>query len=140
MVKGSCYCGAVTVECVGEPAATLVCHCRDCAKWGSINLATLYPSDKVTMKGDLVEYTNKPADGKPQGSWRKTCAKCHANVVNDHTPTMNLIDVVSGILETEFKPAFHVNYTKPTYRIKDGLPKYKNFPEALGGDGETLPE
>ena len=140
VAKGSCYCGAVQVECRGDPTACLVCHCRSCAKWGSINLATLYPSENVTITGDLVEYTNKPPEGTPQTSWRKTCAKCHSNVVNDHTPSMKLVDIVSGILDQEFKPAFHIHYKSATYKIKDGLPKFEDLPTDFGGSGTTMPE
>ena len=75
-----------------------VCHCRDCARWGSINLATLYPADNVTITGELVEYTNTPPEGKDQTSYRKTCARCRSNVLNDH-PGMGLTDIVSGILD-----------------------------------------
>jgi hypothetical protein len=34
----------------------------------------------------------------------------------------------------------HVNYGETVLRMKDGLPKMKDFPAELGGSGETLPE
>jgi hypothetical protein len=139
IAKGSCYCGAVTVECKGNPAVTCVCHCRECAKWGSINLATLYPADKVTVTGELVEFTNPPVEGKDKFSWRKTCAKCHSNVLNDH-PGMGLTDIVSGILDVPFEPKFHIFYGEKVWSVKDGLPKFKDMPADLGGTGETLEE
>ena len=61
VTNGACYCGAVKVTAVGDPKAVLVCHCRDCARWfGSLNMATLFERDKVTVTGETVEVTNAP--------------------------------------------------------------------------------
>lgn len=139
VAKGQCYCGAVTVTCVGDPAVVAVCHCQSCRRWGSINLATLYPQAAVTVTGEVVEYTNTPPEGKEQGSFRKTCAKCRSNVLNDH-PGMGLTDIVSGNLDVPFVPKFHINYQEKTWSVKDGLPKFKDMPAELGGSGETLEE
>jgi len=40
----------------------------------------------------------------------------------------------------EFKPALHLNYESTIMPMKDGLPKFKDFPEEFGGSGEMLPE
>jgi hypothetical protein len=40
----------------------------------------------------------------------------------------------------KFTPALHVNYQESVLRIKDGLPKMKDFPKEMGGSGELLPE
>jgi hypothetical protein len=34
----------------------------------------------------------------------------------------------------------HVNYESTVLRMKDGLPKLKDFPAELGGSGETIAE
>ena len=39
-----------------------------------------------------------------------------------------------------FKPTVHLNYEEPVLPMKDGLPKLKDFPAAIGGSGETLAE
>jgi len=39
-----------------------------------------------------------------------------------------------------FKPKVHLNYAETILRMKDGLPKLKDFPAEIGGSGETLPE
>ena len=140
VTNGACYCGAVKIIAVGDPKAVLVCHCRDCARWfGSLNMATLFERDKVTVTGETVEVTNTPPEGKDQGSYRTTCVKCKGNVLNDH-PGMGLTDVCSGILDRPFEPAFHINYQSATWKIKDGLPKFKDLPAPFGGSDETMPE
>ena len=34
----------------------------------------------------------------------------------------------------------HVNYESTVLPIKDGLPKFKDFPAEMGGSGDTLDE
>jgi hypothetical protein len=49
--------------------------------------------------------------------------------------------VYAAILpDLEFEPGLHVNYESAVLRIKDGLPKLKDFPAEMGGSGDTLPE
>jgi hypothetical protein len=37
-------------------------------------------------------------------------------------------------------PEVHVHYESVVMRVKDGLPKLKDFPAELGGSGEIVPE
>ena len=54
---------------------------------------------------------------------------------------LGLTDVYAAILPSlTFEPAIHVNYAETVLRIKDGLPKQKDFPAEVGGSGELLPE
>lgn len=54
---------------------------------------------------------------------------------------MQLTDVFAAMLPTlKFEPSAHVNYQKSVLRVKDGLPKMKDFPAEMGGSGVTLPE
>ena len=40
--KGSCMCGAVSVEVEGDPQAMLVCHCKDSVSYTHLTLPTIY--------------------------------------------------------------------------------------------------
>jgi hypothetical protein len=56
-------------------------------------------------------------------------------------PPLKLTDVFAAMLPgLKFKPAVHVNYQEAVLRIKDGLPKMKDFPKDMGGSGATLAE
>ena len=56
-------------------------------------------------------------------------------------PGLNLVDVYAAIIPSvEFKPGIHVNYAETVLRMKDGLPKMKDFPADFGGSGEVVPE
>jgi hypothetical protein len=60
--------------------------------------------------------------------------------LTDH-PEWNLVDVYAATIpEFPFKAGVHVNYAQTVLRIKDGLPKLKDFPAELGGTGETVSE
>lgn len=37
-------------------------------------------------------------------------------------------------------PGVHVNDSETVLRMKDGLPKLKDFPKELGGSGVAVPE
>ena len=89
----------------------------------------------------------KPGDhGKfeDKGSFRKTCKVCHGSVMNDH-PGLQLVDVCAGVIcgtDTlpKHTPAFHVWYKERVRDVKDGLPKFCDFPKDFGGSGETMAE
>ena len=51
---------------------------------------------------------------------------------------MGLTDIVSGILEQEFKPAMHINYAEATWKVNDDLPKFADVPTDFGGSGKML--
>lgn len=137
--KGSCFCGSVHIAASGEPFAMGFCHCKDCRAWsaGPVNAFTLWKRDavKVTKGADsLATFI------KTDASHRKYCTKCGGHVMTDH-PGAEFTDVYAAVLPTlEFKPGVHVNYESAVLRIKDGLPKLKDFPAEMGGSGETMPE
>ncbi len=137
--KGSCFCGAVTVEVTGSPEAMGYCHCASCRTWsgGPVNAFTLWKPGavKVTSGSEHVATF-----AKTQTSHRKYCGKCGGHVMTDH-PTFGLVDVfASTIPSLDFKPGVHVNYGETVLRIRDGLPKLKDFPAELGGSGQAVAE
>ncbi|MGB0607271.1 MAG: GFA family protein [Paracoccaceae bacterium] len=138
--SGNCFCGGVEVEVTGEPEASLVCHCKICRAWsaGPVNGATLWKPENVTVtKGKDLLKSYAQNDGHDR-TW---CTECGGHVFTDHTDTYGVIDVYASILEDyDFKPAFHINYASSILPIKDGLPKFVDFPEPLGGSGDTMAE
>jgi len=56
-------------------------------------------------------------------------------------PPLGLVDVFAAILPAlKFSPGVHVNYAETVLPIKDGLPKFKDFPAEFGGSGEQIAE
>ena len=51
------------------------------------------------------------------------------------------IEVRIGALRNfPFKPKVHLNYQETVLPMRDGLPRLKDFPAAIGGSGEIMPE
>ena len=138
--KGKCFCGEVEVEISGEPIAMMVCHCNVCRSWSAspVNGATLFkPEDVAVTKGadSLRSYAQN------EGHDRSWCDKCGGHVLTDHRDTYGIVDVYAAVIEgLTFTPTAHVNYESAVMPVKDGLPKFKDFPAEMGGSGEMLPE
>jgi hypothetical protein len=136
---GKCFCGAVTVEASGAPAAMGYCHCASCRSWsgGPVNAFSLWnPADvKVTAGAEHVAMFQKTPLSE-----RNYCAKCGGHLMTNHPP-LGLVDVFAATLPTlDFQPGVHVNYAETVLPMKDGLPKLRDFPTEFGGSGEAIPE
>jgi hypothetical protein len=136
---GSCFCGAVEVEVSGAPEAMGYCHCSSCRSWsaGPVNAFTLWkPGNvKVTKGAEFVGQFMKTAM-----SDRQFCTKCGGHIMTDHPP-LGLTDVYAATIPgVAFAPGVHVNYSEAVLRMKDGLPKLRDFPAEFGGSGQTVPE
>jgi hypothetical protein len=139
--KGACFCGAVQVEVTGDPAAMAYCHCRSCRSWSGapIYAATVWPEAavKVTSGADHVATFLKTPDSF---SHRQYCSKCGGHLMSLH-PTAGVVDVSAATLPTlPFAASFHVHYAETVLPMKDGLPKFRDFPTDFGGSGEQIPE
>jgi len=115
------------------------CHCSSCRSWsaGPVNAFTLWNPEavKVTQGEDQIgEYH------KNERSYRQWCKVCGGHLLTRH-PEWGLVDVYAATIpEFSFEPDVQVNYEPTVLRMKDGLPKLKDFPEELGGSGETVAE
>ncbi len=137
--KGSCFCGTVQFTVSGDPAGMGYCHCESCRHWSAspVNAFTLWQPTavSVTKGAEQIGTYNKTAN-----SSRKWCKACGGHLFTEH-PHWNLVDVYAGVLpDLPFAPGVHVNYQETRLRMKDGLPKMKDFPKELGGSGVTLAE
>lgn len=137
--KGAGFCGTVEVEVSGSPEVMGYCHCSSCRSWsaGPVNAFTLWKPDqvKVTKGAEFLSGFKKTP-----GSDRKFCKKCGGHVMTDH-PGMGMIDVYAATIPTlAFKPMVHVSYAETVLPMKDGLPKFKDFPKESGGSGEMVGE
>jgi hypothetical protein len=137
--SGECFCGAVRMEVSGEPEAMGYCHCRSCRSWsgGPVNAFTLWKPEavKIAAGAEHVGMFQKTAV-----SQRQYCKKCGGHLMTNHPP-LGLVDVFSATLPAlKYSPGVHVNYAETVLPMKDGLPKFKDFPAEFGGSGEQIPE
>jgi hypothetical protein len=129
----------VAVEVTGTPEEMGYCHCNSCRSYsgGPVNAFTLWKKENVTVtKGE--EFLGR--FNKTEFSGRRFCTRCGGHVMVDH-PTLKLIDVHASTIPTlTFTPSVHLNYAETVLPMRDGLPKLKDFPAAIGASGETVPE
>ena len=138
-ITGGCHCGAIRYQVEGDLIVHALCHCTDCRRHSGAPMVgwTMYPADavKVTQGEDQIGEYNAN-----ERSYRQWCKSCGGHLLTRH-PQWGLIDVYAATIpEFPFEPGLHVNYESTVLPMKDGLPKMKDFPEELGGSGETLPE
>jgi len=136
---GECFCGAIRVEAHGEPEAMGYCHCESCRQWSAspVNAFTLWKPENVQIVQGR-QYLARVR--RTEKSDRQFCKQCGGHVMT-LPPGFGLVDVFAAIIPgLEFKPAVHVNYAETVLRMKDGLPKLRDFPAELGGSGEAVPE
>ncbi|WP_334127782.1 GFA family protein [Sneathiella sp.] len=136
---GTCFCGAIELRVEGAPVAMGYCHCSSCRKWSAapVSTYTLWPEDAVALTRGadrLATYSKTPS------SLRQFCKSCGGHVMTT-LQGAGLIDVyASTIPDLEFIPSAHVNYAEAVLKVRDGLPKLKDFPAEAGGSGELMAE
>ena len=136
---GECFCGAVKIEVSGDPTGMGYCHCTSCRSWsgGPVNAFTLWAPDnvKIVTGADKVSTFSKTPLSE-----RQYCSECGGHLMTNH-PTLGVVDVFSATIPTvKFEPGLNINYAETVLPMKDGLPKFRDFPADFGGSGETMPE
>lgn len=137
--KGSCFCGAVQVTVSGEPEAMGYCHCDSCRHWSAapVNAFTLWKPEAVRItqgEENIGTYHKTPQ------SYRKWCKACGGHILTEH-PELGLTDVYAAILpELPYDPGLHVHYQESVLPISDGLDKFRDVPEEIGGSGIRVTE
>ena len=136
---GTCFCGAVAIAATGTPLEMGYCHCNSCRAYsgGPMSAFILWRAGdvRVTRGAGHIGRFNKAGMSE-----RMFCTRCGGHLMTGH-PGMGAIDVHAGVLPgVEFVPSVHLNYAEAVLRVKDGLPKLKDFPAHAGGSGELLPE
>ncbi len=137
--KGECFCGAVHLEVSGEPEVMGYCHCGSCRSWsgGPVNAFILWKPEAVRVTAGAEHIATFK---KTEANQRQYCRKCGGHLMTKLV-SAGLVDVFAAITPTfKFAPALHVNYGETVLRIRDGLPKLKDFPKEFGGSGEVVPE
>ena len=137
--RGSCFCGSVAIEATGAPVDMGYCHCRSCRHYSGAPLVafTIWPAAdvRITRGAELVGRFNKVGS-----SDRHYCTNCGGHLLIDH-PQLGVVDIRAAILPAvRFEPKAHLNYAEAVLPVKDGLPKYRDVPIAIGGSGETMAE
>ncbi|WP_372839015.1 GFA family protein [Phaeovulum sp.] len=137
--SGTCFCGKVEIEVSGAPEGMGYCHCASCRAWsaGPVNAFSLWKPENVRItkgKDNLGKFARSP------NSVRQFCKVCGGHLMTDH-PEWGVTDVFAAVIpDLDFVPGVHVNYAETVLPMRDGLPKFRDFPAEIGGSGEQVPE
>jgi|TARA_B100001059_G_scaffold226608_1_gene255218 hypothetical protein len=138
--KATCSCGSVEIELDNDPFQQLVCHCNNCRGWSAapVTSATLFQPEEVRITKGSEHVKRYEQNEGHEKCW---CDKCGGHLMNDHTKGYGFKDVYGALIQNfSFTPTAHINYGNSILKIKDGLPKFKDFPSDFGGSGELLEE
>ena len=133
---GQCYCGKVQVVLRDRPLVAGFCHCRSCRTWHAapINAWAGWPAAAVSITGETTVSTHSAA------SARTSCAACGGIVANGkpaHGMTVIYPNTLNGFA---FVPIMHIFYEERVIDMADGLPKFMDMPEKMGGSGRRAEE
>ena len=123
MHKGSCLCGAVSIEVTGDLPPPDACHCVQCRKHSShFFVSTDVPRAAVTISGvDHVTWFQSSAKAR-----RGFCSACGSSLFWDPL-RKDWIGIAMGAFDrpTETKVRIHIHVAaKGDYsEIVDGLPQ-----------------
>ncbi|KAK5710431.1 hypothetical protein LTR17_018879 [Elasticomyces elasticus] len=102
MKTGSCFCGKLRYEYIGEPAMTVTCHCLTCQKLSGSAFTTniCVPDDKY----HVTSGTPKTYDWTHESGMKMEfsfCGDCGANIskTGDHDAFKGMVIVQAGSLD-----------------------------------------
>ena len=131
MHRGSCLCGAVSLEVEGDLAPPDACHCSQCRKasghyWASTDV----PRGAVTVRGQDEVSWYQSSDKVRRGF----CRRCGSPLFWDAAGRPN-ISISMGAFDQPTATLLEKHIFVPDkgdyYEIADGLPRYGSSPEEL---------
>ncbi len=144
---GSCRCGHLEYQLVGEFAPVVNCHCSFCRRVHGAAFTTV-----AFLPATGFSWLSSPERPStyttPAGNVRHFCGRCASPVCNLRPGVDVACVVVASLLEEhQLPPWAHVNTESkaPWYKIADGLPQFREWPtpdelrELAREHGSTLP-
>ena len=125
--KGSCLCGEITFEIIGEFESFFLCHCERCRKdTGSAHAANLFSSSAklIWLSG---KDKAKTFDFKSEGHIKSFCSNCGSALPNIQMDG-DLLVVPAGSLDSDvqIEPQGHI-YWRNKANWDNNLEKVAKF-------------
>ncbi len=137
MIRASCTCGAVHLDCHAKPAFQAVCHCADCrAATGLPFVVTVFlPASETRIEGALNARCFLSARGNR--TLREACAACAIPMFDRSDGFPALVGVFADRVEPPFsaEPRFEMwtaSRTGPT-------PQFAHLPGFTGSPPAPMP-
>ena len=132
MHRGSCLCGTITYEIVGEIGSGFFCHCKRCRKASGSAYASNARISPDQFKVLTGQASLKSFYHQATGLTRKFCAECGSPIVSERTEPAILV-VRLGTLDTPLDKSPIVGHifvdSKAEWdEITDDLPQFSERP------------
>ena len=130
--KGSCLCGKITFEILGDFENFFLCHCEYCRKdTGSAHAANLF-SSTASLHWLTGEHMARTFDYQSSGHIKSFCPECGSALPNLQMNGKVLV-VPAGCLDSNIplRPQGHIflaNKANWDYDL-DKIPRFANLPE-----------
>ncbi len=111
MLTGSCQCGSVRYQSLGEPGALYACHCRECRKLSvsAFSLSLLVPRAGFSLtRGNPKTWTRPTATGRSLACY--FCPTCGSRVWHDAPHDPLTVTIKAGSLDEpiDISHAIHI--------------------------------
>lgn len=129
VIRGSCLCGSVRFEIVGDPLTLAYCHCSRCRKVGGMANLTVRAGDFRWTSGSelVVRYEPEP----PFELIRCFCGVCGTYLGEPETDP-KAFPISAHCLDDDprLRPVLHEHVLDkgPWYEISDALPQFEADP------------
>src|SRR5919198_3308119 len=126
-LRGSCLCGAIKYEVLGELGPIVLCHCSMCRKAQGTAFAANAPVDAdrfrlVAGREVLRGYRSSP------GKWRYFCSVCGSPIYSKRDARDDVVRLRIGTLDSKIavKPGAHIYVGSKAewFDILDDLPQH----------------
>jgi hypothetical protein len=147
-LHGSCCCGSVNL--VVPKGSTILmsgyCHCVSCQLMTSCPVTSCFgistvevPDFPTEEETDTLSFMQVTENG-PKRFFCKKCSVYMYSHWHDSTMSINFLNHIPFKAFDEIPPNYHCNYMSKIITMKDGLPKYKEFPPHEPGKTAELLE
>lgn len=128
--KGSCMCGSIQFEYIGEPFSFNLCHCKMCQKFSGTSFGAFIGVNKkdfsyTSGKGYITIFESS--------DWasRSFCSKCGSSLMYLYNEKPDAYFVSAGLFDEkiDFKPEKHI-FVKDKcnwYEILDNIPQIERY-------------
>ena len=132
IIRGGCYCGALTYEINGKIELAFQCHCRECQyiTGGNPNIVVVFPKTAFCYSSGSPTKFSRDDIEKPVT--RHFCGKCGTAIGTESPARPNSMIVKVGTLNdsSSFMPqlAIFTCDLQPYHHLPEGVPNFKKRP------------
>lgn len=105
---GTCLCGKCSYKALGDPEASLICHCRDCQRAsGAAGLPVLVMRKRgFSADGPIRSFASIGGSGSP--TVRNFCSNCGSLLFGLPRHAPEIVTLYAGTLDepSRFRPSF----------------------------------